>query len=331
MLNESLHLSHTIFSAGVEERALRDGYGEGLLEVGHMNEQVVVLTADLKESTRTDAFERMFPDRFFEMGVAEQNMITVAAGLGISGVIPFVNSYAAFVPGRCWEQVRTTVCYNDSNVKIAGHHSGISVGPDGATHQPIEDIATTRVLPNMTVLVPCDAHQAKQATIAAAQLWGPVYIRLAREKTPLITTVNTPFVPGKAQLLWEPKKKSVDVLLVVAGTLTHNALKAAKELEKQNVSCAVLNMHTIKPLDEKTLITWAKKAGAVVSIEEHNIIGGLGGAVAETLTAHYPVPQEFVGVRDVYGESGTIHQLWKKYHLTDSDIVHAVKKVLKRK
>ena len=330
MLNDQLKLSHTLFSEDVQERALRDGYGEGLLEAGHNDENVVVLTADLKDSTRTDAFARQHPERFFEIGVAEQNLATIAAGLGVSGKVPFINSYAAFAPGRCWEQLRTTACYNDANVKIAGHHSGISVGPDGATHQPVEDIATMRVLSNMKVIVPCDAHQARKATVAAAQMWGPVYIRLAREKTPLITTKETPFVPGKAQVLWESKKKRTDVVIVVAGTLTYEALKAAKQLDEKGVSSVVLNMHTIKPFDEKTLLRYAKRAGAVVTVEEHSIIGGLGGAVAEVLAQKAPMPQEFVGVQDTFGESGTIHQLWKKYHLIDKDIMTAAKKAIRR-
>ncbi len=331
MLNSSENLSHNLFSNGVEQRALRDGYGEALLEAAHENEDVVVLTSDLKESTRSEAFARVYPERFFEIGVAEQNMAAIAAGMGVSGKIPFINSYATFSPGRNWEQIRTTICYNDSNVKIAGHHSGISVGPDGATHQSVEDLATTRVLPNMTVFAPCDSNEAHKAVLAAAKIWGPVYIRLAREKTPIMTTKETSFVPGKAIVFWKSKKKTPDVVLVATGTMVHNTMLAARTLEKEKISCVVLNMHTIKPIDEKALVLWAKKAGAVVSVEEHNILGGLGSAVSEVLSRRAPTPQEFVGIKDVFGESGTIHQLWKKYHLTEKDIVHAAKKVIRRK
>jgi transketolase len=329
MLNPDLKLNPKIFDDDVEQRPTRDGYGSGLLLAGEADPNVVALCADLTESTRTEAFAKKFPERFFEMGVAEQNMATVAAGLGVSGKIPFIASYATFSPGRNWEQIRTTIAYNNSNVKIAGHHAGISVGPDGATHQATEDIAMMRAMPNMKVIMPCDAIEAEKATMAAAHIYGPVYLRFQREKTPIMTTMATPFTPGKAEVFWQSKKP--EVLIVACGGLLHNALLAARELEKEKIGTVVLNMHTIKPLDEKTLVEWAGKIGAVVTVEEHQIHGGLGGAVAETLATHYPVPVEFIGLRDTFGESGLPSQLLEKYGMGVKDIISAVKKVKRRK
>lgn len=330
MLHTEAHLHHKLFDKNPDEVALRDGYGKGLLKIGE-NKNVVVLTADLEESTRTGWFKKLYPDRFIEIGIGEQNMATVAAGLGISGKIPFINSYAAFSPGRNWEQIRTTIAYNDSNVKIAGHHAGISVGPDGATHQPIEDIATMRTMPNMKVVVPCDAQEAQKAVEASAHIWGPIYIRLAREKTPEMTTVATPFTIGSSYIMWDSKKKNPDVLIVGAGPVLYNALQAAKELRSKKIETTVLNLHTIKPIDEKKIVSLAKKAGAVVTVEEHSVMGGVGSAVAEVLAKKYPVPMEFVGVQDLFGQSGTMQELWKKYHLDVGDIMRAVEKVIKRK
>src|SRR3989344_3557178 len=234
MLNEELKFSEKIFGDDIPEVPTRDGYGQGLLQAGEENVNVVALSADLKESTRAHLFAEKFPERFFEVGVAEQNMATIAAGLGISGKIPFISSYATFSPGRNWEQIRTTISYNDSNVKIAGHHAGISVGPDGATHQAIEDIATMRVMANMKVIVPCDAIEARKATIAAAKIWGPVYLRFGREKTPVFTTDKTPFVPGKAEILWYSNTRAKpQVLIIGCGAFLYNALLAANELEKE--------------------------------------------------------------------------------------------------
>lgn len=329
MINENAKLNKKIFEGDIEQKPTRDGYGEGLLISGEENQNVVVLCADLTESTRSLGFAEKFPERFFEMGVAEQNMATVAAGLGISGKIPFISSYAVFSPGRNWEQIRTTIAYNDSNVKIAGAHAGVSVGPDGATHQAIEDIATMRVMPNMKVFAPCDMIEAKKATIAAAQIWGPAYLRFAREKTPVFTTEETPFVPGKAYEMWESKKPQVAI--IAAGPILYNALLAAKELENEDVGVIVLNSHTIKPIDEQKIIEVAKKCKAVVTVEEHNIVGGLGGAVAEVLAKNYPVPMEFIGMQDCFGESGKPDELIKKYGMRAEDIITAVKKVLKRK
>ncbi|MCR4275292.1 MAG: transketolase family protein [Candidatus Wolfebacteria bacterium] len=328
MLNKEIHLSSKIFE-NHREKALRDGFGEGLVELGEENKDVVVLCADLKESTRCHWFADKFPERFFEVGVAEQNMATIAAGLGVAGKIPFISSYAVFSPGRNWEQIRTTIAYNDSNVKIAGHHAGISTGADGATHQATEDIATMRAMSNMKVIVPLDYEEAKKATVAAAKIWGPVYIRLAREKTPEITTEKTRFVPGKSYVLWESKKPQA--VIIGAGPLLYNALLAAKKLEKEKIGVVVLNSHTIKPLDENKIVELAKKYRAVVTVEEHTIIGGLGSAVAETLAKHAPTAMEFVGIQDVFGQSGEPKELIEKYELGVDDIIKATKRAIRRK
>jgi transketolase len=329
MLNPDAKLNPRMFDADIEQKPIRNGYGDGLVLAGEMNKNVVALTADLTESTRVEAFAKKFPERFIELGIAEQNMAAVAAGLGVSGKIPFISSYATFSPGRNWEQIRTTIAYNDSNVKIAGHHAGISVGPDGATHQATEDIAIMRAMPNMRVFVPCDAIEARKATMAAAQMWGPVYLRFQREKTPIMTTEETPFTPGKAEIFWESKKP--EVLIVGCGGILFNALLAARELEKEKVGTVVLNCHTVKPLDEKKMIDLAKKIGAVVTIEEHQVNGGLGGAVAEILAKHHPVPIEFIGMQDTFGESGSPSALIEKYGMDAKAIKAAVKKVLRRK
>lgn len=337
MLNLNAKLNPDLFDEKkLKMVATRDGFGEGLVLVGEENENVVVLSADLVESTRAEAFAKKFPERFFEVGVAEQNMATIAAGLGVSGKIPFIASYATFSPGRNWEQIRTTISYNDSNVKIVGAHAGISVGPDGATHQAIEDIATTRVMANMKVFVPCDSIEAKKATVAAAKIWGPVYLRFGREKSPVFTTEATPFTPGKAEIFWSPSTGSgrllkPQVLIIGCGQLLYNALIVAKDLEKEKTGVVVLNSHTVKPLDEKKIVELARKTGAVVTVEEHQVLGGLGGAVAEVLAKHAPCPIEFVGMQDVFGESGAAGELIKKYGMDVSDIIHAVRKVIKRK
>ena len=329
MLNPKLKLNPKIFDNNVEQKPTRDGFGEGLLILGEKNKNVVVLTADLEESTRVEEFGKKYPERLIEVGVAEQNMAGIAAGLGISGKIPFMTSYATFSPGRNYEQIRTTIAYNNSNVKIAGHHAGLLTGPDGATHQATEDIAIMRVMPNMKVFVPCDAIEAKKATIAAASIDGPVYLRLAREKTPVITQEETPFVPGKAEIFWQTTHPQVTI--IACGTLVANALLAAKELLKEKINVMVLNSPSIKPIDEKTILNLAGKTKAIVTVEEHQIAGGLGGAVAELLAKNYPVPIEFVGINDSFGESGAPLDLIEKYHLGVKDIKAAVKKVIKRK
>lgn len=343
MLHPSAHLNSRLFDADVEQIPIRKGYGEGLLAAGETDDRVVALCADLTESTHTAAFAKKFPERFVEIGVAEQNLASVASGMAAMGKIPFLTSYAMFSPGRNWEQIRTTICYNDRPVKIAGSHAGISVGPDGGTHQAIEDIAITRVIPRMVVISPCDAVEARKATLAAAKTNTPVYIRLAREKTPIMTTDATPFEIGKAQIFWEsdarqggqsataPQSFVHDVLLVATGALVHKALVAVRDLEKEGVKSIVLNLATIKPLDEQAIVEQTKRAGAVVTIEEHQIRGGMGGAVAECLAKNYPVPMEFVGVNDRFGQSGTPEELIEHYGMGTEAIKKAVKKVLSRK
>ena len=329
MINKEAKLNPELFNKDVEQVPIRNGYGEGLLVAGEQDPNVVVLCADLSESTRSEAFAKKFPERFFELGVAEQNMATIAAGLGISGKIPFISSYATFSPGRNWEQIRTTISYNDSNVKIAGHHAGISVGPDGATHQAIEDIATMRVMANMKVFVPCDAVEAKKATVWAAKIWGPVYIRFAREKTPVVTTEAAPFIPGKAEVFWQSKK--TQVAIIACGPLVYNALTAARDLEKEGIGTMVVNNHTIKPMDDKKIVEVAKRCGAVVTVEEHQVMGGIGSAVAEVLAREHPTPIEFIGMQNVFGESGPPKELVEKYGLGVKAIKAAVKKIIKRK
>lgn len=307
----------------------RDGFGRALLELGASNPQVVALCADLAESTRMLGFKEKYPERYIEMGVAEQNMATVASGLANYGKVPFMASYATFSPGRNNEQIRTTISLNNLGVKIVGSHAGLSVGPDGATHQALEDIALMRVQPNMTVLSPCDEQEAYKATLAAAAHQGPVYIRLAREKTPVMTAADTPFEIGKANTMWEADHGS-EVAVFATGPLLYNALCAAKELEHA-VPAVVINVHTIKPLDKEAVISAARAAGAVVTVEEHQVAGGFGSAIAELLAAECPVPVEFVGVRDQFGQSGTPEELLKHYGLDTASIAEAIRKVRQRK
>lgn len=321
------NLNPKIFDKDVEQEPTRFGYGRGLVLAGRENPNVVALCADLTDSTKTSDFRKEFPDRFIEVGIAEQNMASLASGLAAAGKIPFISSYAMFSPGRNWEQIRTTICYNDVNVKIAGAHAGVSVGPDGATHQAIEDIAIMRVIPRMTVIVPCDSIESEKATYQAAKIKSPVYLRFAREKTPIITTEESPFEIGKANILREGK----NVAIIACGPLVYNSLIAAEELAKEGIEAIVVNNHTIKPMDEKTVIDVAKKSGAVVAVEEHQITGGLGSAVAEILVANYPVPMEFIGVHDRFGESGEPNELIEKFGMAVKDIKEAVKKAIKRK
>ena len=310
----------------VERKPSRDGYGDGLIVAGTNDKNVVVLCADLTESTRSEAFKKQFPDRFFELGVAEQNMAGIAAGLALNGKVPFISSYATFSPGRNWDQLRVSVCYTKANVKVAGHHTGISVGPDGATHQALEDLALVRVLPNMTVICPVDAIEAKKATVAAASHVGPTYLRFMREKTPIVTTEKTPFEIGKAHMFREGK----DVTVVAIGSQVYESLVAARSLEK-DISVEVINSPTVKPIDIDTIAASAKKTGAVVTAEEHQINNGLGSAVAEVLAEHYPVPMARVGMRDTFGESGSPDELMDKYGMRAKNIVEAIRSVLKRK
>ncbi len=307
----------------------RDGFGTALLELGESNPNVVALCADLAESTRMLGFKEKYPDRYVELGVAEQNLATVASGLANYGKIPFIASYATFSPGRNNEQIRTTISLNNVPVKIVGSHAGLSVGPDGATHQALEDMALMRVQPHMTVLSPCDKEEARKATLAAAAHPGPVYLRLAREKTPVMTTAETPFEIGKANVVWE-SDHAPEVVVIGTGPLLYNALVAAKQLEHA-VAVVVVNMHTVKPLDKELIIKLAKEAGAVVTVEEHQVAGGLGSAVAEVLVQECPVPVEFVGVKDQFGQSGTAEELQQYYGLTAAHIVEAIRKVQSRK
>ncbi len=319
MINPKANLVENLFTDKVRMVPTRNGYGEGLVEAGKRNANVVALCADLTESTRTEAFKKEFPERFVEMGVAEQNLVTVAAGLAAVGKIPFVSSYGAFCPGRCWEQIRTTICYNDRSVKIAGAHTGVSVGPDGATHQMLEDMALMRALPNMVVVAPCDSVEAKKATIEAAENGKPTYIRFAREKTAVVTTDKTPFEIGRAEVFRHGKR----VTIIACGPLVYEALLAAEEVDGE-----VINCHTIKPLDQRTILESVRKTHKVVTVEEHQITGGLGGVVAELLVEHEPVPMRRVGVRDRFGESGEPEELLKKFGLKAKDIVEAAREVI---
>lgn len=331
MLNPKLKLNPKLFNQDVEQAPIRKGFGQGLLQAGEENKNIVALCADLTESTQMHLFKEKFPERFVEIGVAEQNLVTVASGMAASGKIPFCSSYAMFSPGRNWEQIRTTIAYNDRPVKIVGSHAGISVGPDGGTHQALEDIALMRVLPNMDVLSPCDALEAKRATIALAQSLRPAYLRLAREKTPIITTEETPFEVGKAEVFWLPDVGLADVGIIATGSLLYNALLSAKELEKENIKTKVLNLSSIAPLDTEVIIALAKEAKCIVTVEEHQVRGGMGGAVAEVLAQNYPVPIEFIGVQNLFGQSGTPVELVEHYGMGVESIKDAVRKVLKRK
>ncbi len=307
----------------------RMGYGDGLLEAGKRDERVVALCCDLTESTQTHKFAEAFPSRFVQMGIAEQSMASVASGMAAMGKIPFIASYAMFSPGRNWEQIRTTIAYNNSNVKVVGAHAGVSVGPDGATHQAIEDIAIMRVIPNMIVVAPADVHEARKLTLAAAKHEGPIYFRLGRSATPVVTTPESPFAIGKAQRLYsrnESLEKKVGI--VVTGSLLYNALMAAVELEKRGIGASVLHMATIKPLDGEALTAFAAEHGVLVTVEEHSIVGGLGGAVAEHLAECCPTKIARVGVNDRFGESGEPDELISFFGLDTPAIVAAAERVV---
>jgi len=334
MLNPKLKLNPKIFNPDVEQSPIRKGFGEGLLKAGEMDKNVVALCADLTESTMMILFKEKFPERFVEVGVAEQNLVTIASGMSAMGKIPFCSSYAMFSPGRNWEQIRTTIAYNDRKVIIAGSHAGISVGPDGGTHQALEDIALMRTMPNMNVLSPCDSIEAKKSTIALAagnQNKKPSYLRLAREKTPIITTEETPFSIGKAEVYWMPEVGLAEVGIIVTGGLMHRALLAAKELESEGVKTKILNLSSIKPIDGEAIVALAKETKKIVTVEEHQVMGGMGSAVAEVLAQNFPVPIEFIGVQDKFGQSGTPDELVEHYGMGKDSIKKAVKKVLKRK
>ncbi len=329
MIFKNSKLNPRLFDENVEQAPTRDGFGRGLVEAGEKNPRVVALCADLVESTRMHWFAEKFPERFIEVGVAEQNLATLASGLANYGKIPFIASYAVFSPGRNNEQIRTTISLNNVPVKIIGSHAGVSVGPDGATHQALEDIALMRVQPNMTVLAPADAEEARKATLAAALHDGPVYIRLAREKTPVVTSKETPFKIGAAEIFWESSEPRVAIFST--GTLLYNALIAAQALEKEGIGSIVVNSPSIKPLDEKTILDAAKKTGAVVTAEEHQIAGGFGSAVAELLAQYHPVPHEFIGVRDQFGQSGKPEELIEHYGMGVLHIMEAARRAAARK
>lgn len=325
-MSEKAYLNENIFTSKLEKIATRDGYGDGVVEAGDADENVVVLCGDVTTSTRNHKFAEKFPKRFIQVGVAEQNMVGIAAGLALSGKVAFAASYATFNSGRNWDQIRVSVCYSKANVKVVGAHAGLSVGPDGATHQALEDIAIMRVLPNMVVLSPADYEEAKKATIAAAKHKGPVYIRLSREKTPTFTTKKTPFKIGKAEVFIQ----GTNVSLIATGPILYEAAKAAQELKaKHNISCEVINVSTIKPLDKKTILESAAKTGHIVTVEEHQIHGGLGSAVAEVISQansiEKPIRMKIIGVEDTFGESGTREELWHKYGIDAESIVSKVK------
>lgn len=311
------YLVEDISSKDIVFEPNRKGFGIGLLEAGKKNENVVAACADLTESTQMHLFRNEFPDRFVEIGVAEQNLVTVGSGMAALGKIPFVSSYAAFSPGRNWEQIRTTICLNDQPVKIIGSHAGVSVGPDGATHQMLEDIAIMRALPNMIVIAPCDSIEAKKATLALAENRKPTYMRLAREKVPIITTEKTPFEIGRAY----EYTKGDDVTIISTGTMTYHAMIAAEKLFRDGIDAEVIHCPTIKPLDAVTILKSAAKTKRVITVEEAQITGGLGGAVAELLSEELPVTMKRVGVRDRFGESGSPDELMKHFGLTSKNII----------
>jgi len=335
VLNPKLKLNPKVFNdAGenaCEQVPIRKGFGQGLLSAGEADINVVGLCADLTESTQMHLFANKFPERFIQVGVAEQNLATVASGMAAMGKIPFCSSYAMFSPGRNWEQIRTTISYNDRKVVVVGSHSGISVGPDGGTHQALEDIALMRVMPNMDVVSPCDAIEAKKATLALAKSGRPAYLRLVREKTPIITTEETPFDLGKAEIYWMPDVGLAQVGIIATGGLLHRAILAAKELEAEGIKTKVMNLASIKPIDVDAVVALAKECKALVTVEEHQIAGGMGSAVAEVLSQNFPTPIEFIGVKDLFGQSGTPDELIEHYGIGKNSIKEAVKKVLSRK
>ncbi|NCU28146.1 MAG: transketolase family protein [Candidatus Moranbacteria bacterium] len=330
MLNQFLKLNTKLFNEDVDKKTTRLGFGQGLLLAGSNDPNIVVLTADLKESTKVDLFAERFPERFIDVGVAEQNMASVASGMASMGKIPFIASYAIFSPGRNWEQIRTTICYNDQPVKIIGSHAGLSVGEDGGSHQALEDIAITRVIPNMVVISPCDAIETKKATMACAKTKNPTYIRLARNNTPIITTEETPFEIGKASLVFVPESGLSQIGIIATGPILYKAILAARELEKAGIKVKVLNLSTIKPLDKQAILSLAKETKKILTVEDHQIVGGMGSAVAELLAQEYPVHIDFVGVEDKFGQSGTPEELESHYGLNTENIINKAKSLIKK-
>lgn len=300
---------------------MRDGYGKALLKLIGNGKPVVALDADVAKSTRTVWVRDQYPEHFLDMGIAEQDMVGTASGLALGGMIPFASTYGVFLAGRAWDQIRTTVCYNNLNVKLAGAHAGISVGPDGATHQALEDVALMRVLPNMTVVVPCDTVETEKATLALAEREGPCYIRFGREAVPVITDEDSPFEIGKANVLRDGK----DAVLFANGAMVYEGLEAAKQLAGEGIDLMVVNLHTVKPLDQEAVLTAARKTGRVITAEEHQAAGGMGSAVAECLAQNYPVPMRILGMQDGFGESGAPDELMKRYGFSSDAIYQAVK------
>jgi transketolase len=321
-----MHLVPDVFSPAVPKKASRDGFGKALLELGEKDQNVWALTADVSESTRTHWFSEKFPERFVQVGVAEQNMAGVAAGIAACGKKAFISAFGAFSPGRNFDQIRVSICYNDVDVKIHASHCGLSVGPDGASHQILEDLAMMRALPNMVVLVPSDLEQAKKATLAAARLKTPAYIRTSRENYPVFTTSDTPFIIGKANVYRDGK----DVAIFACGLQVFDSLKAADELSKKGIDAAVIDMHTIKPIDAETVIAFAKKCKALVSVEDHQVDGGLGSAIAEVLAENHPAKLKRIGMKGSFGESGNCSDLYKKYGLDAAGIVKGVEEALQK-
>jgi transketolase len=330
MLNPDLKLNQRIFADDCEQLPIRKGFGEGLVKAGETNKNIVALCADLTDSTQMHLFKDKFPERFVEVGVAEQNLATVSSGMAAMGKYPFFSSYAMFSPGRNWEQIRTTICYNDRPAVVVGSHAGISVGPDGGTHQAVEDIALMRVIPRMAVISPCDAIQARKATQALGNDPRIAYLRLARDKTPIITTGDTPFEFGKGQVFFRPAGIA-HVAIIATGGLVANALRAAKDLEKKGIKAIVANIHTIKPIDTELLLQLAKETKAIVTVEEHQVAGGLGSAVSEVLAETTPTLMHFIGVRDQFGQSGTPNQLIEHYAMGRDAIISAVLNIIELK
>ncbi|HUZ50096.1 MAG TPA: transketolase C-terminal domain-containing protein [Candidatus Dormibacteraeota bacterium] len=324
----AMHLVDYRDAATIKQVPTRNGFGEGLIEAGNRNKNVVAICADLAESTRMEGFKKAYPEQYIEIGVAEQLLVAMAGGLAAVGKTPWIASYAMFNPGRSWEQVRTIMALNESNVKIAGAHAGVSVGPDGATHQAIEDIAIMRVIPHMMVVVPCDSVQTKKATIALSEKFGPTYLRFARDKSAIVTTEETPFEIGKAQTF----RDGNDVAIVACGILLYNALIAAEELAREDgIECRVVNNHTVKPMDEGAIDAAARECGAIVTVEEHQVHAGMGSRVAEIVAQRHPVPIEFVGVQDQFGQSGEPTELIEHYGMGTAAIKEAARKAYKRK
>ncbi|MFT7327848.1 MAG: transketolase [Crocinitomicaceae bacterium] len=327
MINTELKLHTDVFNTEeLPHAATRDGFGKGLVEAGERDDRVMALCADLAESTRAHWFKEKFPERYVEVGVAEQNLMAVASGLANYGKIPFAMSYAAFSPGRNWEQIRSTVALNDVPVNIVGAHAGVSVGPDGATHQALEDIATMRVLPNMIVIVPSDSEEARKATLAIAANNKPSYIRLARAKTPVYTTTETSFEVGVPQVVYQSRNPKIGI--IACGSLVYQSILAAEELKKEGIEVSVMNLSTIKPMNEKMVTDFAKNVDHIVTAEEHQIHGGMGSAVAEVLSQYHPTKMSFIGMHDRYGESGTPDELLENFGFTKSGIINHIKEQL---